>query len=376
MTRERGTGGISELKDRGLFVGRISLGYVDGKRQVKALYGKTKPEVRQKIEEFLENQNRPTPAISDETTGAFLGDWLERTVRLGTENATYEWYKANLRLYVLPHLGKIQLKDLSGDDIKGMLLGIWGNRPENLAKMRKAWVTIRAAINFALDEGKLQQDPLKSVKKMMRSNKKLQKLKKVMKTWDDTQARTFTEKASGDPLFAAYMLSLGGSMRAGEVLGLQAESIRWEENVVTVQHSQPEFGGILGPLKGTKTNSIRNVDLDPVTMEALKKHWIASGSPTTGYVFLNSNGRPHARSNLTRCFRRASRLAGVPRIRLHDLRHTSASLLLLAGTHVKVVQERLGHSTSKLTLDTYSHLMPTMQASAAAKLGDIFRKAA
>ena len=88
-----------------------------------------------------------------------------------------------------------------------------------------------------------------------------------------------------------------------------------------------------------------------------------------GLVFPNEIGRPIERGNLVRrSFQPILDRAGLPRIRFHDLRHTAATLLLSEGTHPKVVQERLGHSTIGVTLDVYSHVLPHMQREAAAKL--------
>ena len=89
----------------------------------------------------------------------------------------------------------------------------------------------------------------------------------------------------------------------------------------------------------------------------------------TGYVFTNENGEPIHPNRITVLFRREGTALGMPPVRLHDLRHTSASLMLSAGIHPKIVSERLGHSSIAITLDLYSHVIPGMQADAAEKLG-------
>lgn len=91
----------------------------------------------------------------------------------------------------------------------------------------------------------------------------------------------------------------------------------------------------------------------------------------TGYVFVRDDGRPVDPDRITHLFGVAVSACGLPRIRLHDLRHTAATLALGAGVHPKVVSERLGHSSIAITLDTYSHVLPSMQEDAAAKMGSI-----
>ena len=115
----------------------------------------------------------------------------------------------------------------------------------------------------------------------------------------------------------------------------------------------------------------RRVDLPAFAVAALREHrkrMLAEGHPGP-LVFCDSEGKPIRKSNLLRrSFFPLLKEAKVPRIRFHDLRHTAATLLLSQGVHPKIVQERLGHSQISLTLDTYSHVLPSMQKEAAAKL--------
>jgi integrase len=126
--------------------------------------------------------------------------------------------------------------------------------------------------------------------------------------------------------------------------------------------------------------SRRRVDLPQVVVEALKKHRAQSvreGFAKGPWVFCNSTGGPLRRTHFhVNHFKPLLDTADLPAIRFHDLRHTSATLLLAAGVHPKVVQERLGHSQIGITLDTYSHVVPTLQRDAASKLDAIVRPAA
>jgi integrase len=130
-----------------------------------------------------------------------------------------------------------------------------------------------------------------------------------------------------------------------------------------------------------KARSRRLITLDGSVVEALRAHRrrqleerlaVGPAWDDSGYVFVDEIGRPYHPARLRVMFERACRVAGVPQIRLHDLRHTMATTALRAGIHPKVVQERLGHSSIALTLDTYSHVSPTLQRAAAEKLGELF----
>lgn len=124
--------------------------------------------------------------------------------------------------------------------------------------------------------------------------------------------------------------------------------------------------------------SRRVVALDPGTVAALVHHLVAQDLERrraaavwekTGYVFVREDGRPLDPDRISHFFAVVSRDAGLPKIRLHDLRHTAATLALGAGVHPKIVSERLGHASIAITLDTYSHVLPSMQEDAAARVG-------
>jgi integrase len=127
--------------------------------------------------------------------------------------------------------------------------------------------------------------------------------------------------------------------------------------------------------KSANARSRRRIDLPQIVIEALKKHrqtMIDWGWSDTPWVFCNVRGGPQRRSHFhSSVFKPLLKKAGLPDIRFHDLRHTSATLLLSAGVHPKVVQERLGHSQISVTLDTYSHVLPTLQREAADKLDQV-----
>ncbi len=201
--------------------------------------------------------------------------------------------------------------------------------------------------------------------------------RKELRTLNAEEAQRLLEAAKGDRLEALLVLALTTGMRQGELLGLQWEDVDLKTGTVYIRRTLLELKGKL-TLGETKSGRNRRVDLPDIAVETLREHrkrMLAEGHPGP-WVFCDTQGGPIRKSNLTRrWFKPLLQRAGLPDIRFHDLRHTAATLLLTLGVHPKIVQERLGHSQISLTLDTYSHVLPSMQREAARKLDTLFESA-
>jgi integrase len=168
-------------------------------------------------------------------------------------------------------------------------------------------------------------------------------------------------------------------LRRGEALGLRWQDIDLEAGWLSVRRSLIPEGGQVAVHEPKTAHGRRVVALDPQTVEVLKAHaarQLDDQSATeswddTGLVFTNKDGQALHPWLVSRCFRAALKEAMLPDIRLHDLRHTHATLALQAGIHPKVVSERLGHATVAITLDTYSHAIPAMHEEAATRIAEL-----
>jgi integrase len=164
----------------------------------------------------------------------------------------------------------------------------------------------------------------------------------------------------------------------GELFGLRWCDVDLTAGTISVQNTLEELNGKLTLREPKTAKSRRRVELPQSVIDALHAHrksMVVEGHAAVEYVFCNPSGGPLRRSHFHQdCFKPLLTAAGLPAIRFHDLRHTSATLLLSAGVHPKVVQERLGHSQISVTLDTYSHVLPTMQVEAASKLDTYLKK--
>jgi len=189
------------------------------------------------------------------------------------------------------------------------------------------------------------------------------------------QVTIFLEAAKTERLEALFVLAITTGMRLGELFGLQWHNVDLDRGVVQVRHTLIDVVGKLELAEPKTQKSRRSIPLPSVATEALRKHrnmMVAEGLGDLPWVFCTPSGNPLRRSHFNAyTFKPLLAYAGLPDIRFHDLRHTSATMLLSAGVHPKVVQERLGHAQISVTLDTYSHVLPGMQREAAAKFDEM-----
>jgi integrase len=196
-----------------------------------------------------------------------------------------------------------------------------------------------------------------------------------MRVYDEAQARRLMAAASGHRLYALFVLALDTGMRQGELFALSWDDVDPSGGTLAVQRSLEEING-RQRLKEPKTGRGRRIELSAFAAGVLQQHRerMAAEGHAGAPVFCSAEGGYLRKPNfLRRVYRPVLERAGLPLLRFHDLRHTAATLMLLNDVNVKVVSERLGHASIQLTLDTYSHVLPSMQRTAAAKMDAFFR---
>ena len=208
--------------------------------------------------------------------------------------------------------------------------------------------------------------------------------RRQMKTWTPDQVKTFLAAEKDSREFPIWRLAVTTGMRRSEVLGLSWDSLDLEEGRLSIRQSLVNVNNVPTLQSDTKTASGRRlVNLDELTVSVLKKHQtsqyeerLLAGSAWNNehnLVFVSEIGEMLKPNRITRIFKTRVEDAGLPRIRLHDLRHTHASNALQAGIHVKVVSERLGHANIGVTLNTYSHTIPAMDEQAAELVASLYQ---
>jgi len=194
-----------------------------------------------------------------------------------------------------------------------------------------------------------------------------------MQTWDDFEVRRFLEAARSSPYYALFHTALFTGMRRSELLALQWRDVSIHQIQVSRSLHQLKDGSyVFTQPKSAKSR--RTIALAPSSVLTLTEHkerqqgaYAALGGPLQqdDLVFSTLDGRPLRPNTITRAWGTMATKAGLTPIRLHDARHTHASLMLKQGVHPKIVQERLGHASIQMTLDTYSHVAPGLQQAAA-----------
>ena len=318
-----------------------------------------------------------------QTVAEFAADWLtaiEPTLR----PATHYSYGRNLLLHVLPYIGSARLTAIDAGTLNTLYARLLaeGRRDQKAGEglsprsVRYVATIVHRMFKDAVRWGRLTRNPADAADPPKASATP----KPRMTTWTAKQLRTFLTATVSDRHHALYILLVTTGMRRGEALGLRWTDLDLDagrasivQTVIAVHHKTQL--GDPKTVKGTRT-----VDLDADTVRALRAHrtrqagerlQMGAGWTDHGLVFCHITGAPLHPERFTRTFVDRVRQLGLPLIRLHDLRHTWATLALESGVHPKVVQERLGHANISITLDTYSHVTAGLQADAAAKVAGV-----
>lgn len=364
MGKKRGHGqGSVTRRPNGKWLAQV---LVDGRRLSHTV--ETKREAERWIRETLFKAERGLlPAEAARVTVAqFLDRWLEAKAAQ-VRPKTLEQYRDFVRLHLKPALGRLRLSELRPDHLQGLYSQMLG-RGLAPKTVRLCHATIRAALNDALRWGLIARNPALAATPPRPARREL-------RVWSAAEARRFLEAVAGARFEAAYYLAIYCGLRIGEIAGLRWEDIDLEAGRLRVRRTLRRVAGqglVVGEPKSEAGR--RQVVLPGPVVEALRRRRLAqkeerllAGAAWTdsGYVFTTRTGGALDPQHLCDDFAERVAAAGLPRIRFHDLRHTCATLLLSAGVHPKVVQELLGHSQISITLDTYSHVLPTLQEQAA-----------
>jgi integrase len=312
-------------------------------------------------------------SLSGASLGRFLtGQWLlaiERTVRA----TTFVNYQGHVQNHLVPRLGTVPLSELSGTLINrlygDLLSGGRGHKGGCLSPttVRRIHATLHRALRDAVRWGLLADNPADRCDPPRSSADDVVE----MRTWDVPQLRRFLEMVKDDALYAVWHVLAMTGMRRGECLGTRRCDIDLDEGRLAVRQCLVAVSSQVRVSPPKTARARRVIALDPSTVEVFATQLASqTQGEGSGLVFANHQGGFLDPNSVSKRFARLVAVSGLPRIRLHDLRHTHATIALRAGVHPKIVSERLGHSTVALTLDVYSHAVPHMQREAALQIGD------
>jgi integrase len=373
-----GEGSIYEHRRNGKKVGYRGAYTVHTAEGPKRRYvsGKTREEVRRKLNKAM--ADRDGGLVFDAgnlTVGEYLERWLKDSVTGTVRQSTYERYEYAVRPHIKPALGRIELKGLTPAHVRRFYREKLeaGLAPATVHKMH---VVLHKALDQAVADGLIPRNATDALKLPRIHQDEIDPL-------TAEEAGRLIQAARGDRLGALYTLAIHTGLRQGELLALKWEDLDLEAGTLRVRRTLTRAGGKHALAEPKTKKSRRTVRLTAGAAAALRTHLqrqmdemerLGSLYRTGGLVFANEIGGIINPSNLrNRSFARLLKRAGLSKIRFHDLRHTCATLLLSENVNPKIVSEMLGHASIAITLDTYSHVLPTMQESAIRALEDALK---
>jgi len=310
------------------------------------------------------------------TLGEYLEDWLAacRSIRPNTVRD----YSVSIHKHIGPRLGNVRLQSVDRLQIRALYRKL-AESGLSEKTVHNVHICLHKALQDALDDGLLRRNPAE------RAHSK-PKDRPEMETWSADELAAFLTFTAQDRELVLYHVAAATGMRRGELLGLRWRDVDLKAAKLSVKQQYTRQGNGLGfgPPKSRK--SIRTIDVDQETIALLREQqerqrfdrraWGTGYRADLDLVFCRPGGSAEDPNVIGRRFaRRVRKLATVPQIGLHGLRHTHATLLLEAGVDVKTVSERLGHDTVQTTLELYGHVTHTMRSNAAARFGSLLNTA-
>lgn len=397
--RAKGEGSVFQRAD-GLWAVQIDLGYVNGKRHRPVKYARTQREAIALGKEMERRHHDGLPAIdSSQKLSGYLHWWLDNVVEVSDlAPRTKASYRAEVENHIIPTLGRHPLGRLQTKHVTEWMAAMAKEAEANAAQRREAdgdnakpfyegtpsrntrrirYAVLHRALNLAVDQGLIGRNPASAVQapRPERDPEKVHSL-----TIEEAQA--ILKAADKHRLRACWYVLVMMGLRRGEVLGLRWRDIDFNTSTLHINQTLSRVQG-LGLVFGTpKTDmSQRSCPIPLLALDVLKTHWAKQeiaraehgGWPDNDLVFVTASGKPIEPSNLGRMFNTVCKKAGHRHERLHNLRHTAATVMRVhGGADLLDVSRLLGHSSIRVTADMYGHTVPTVQEQIASRVSDAF----
>jgi len=302
-----------------------------------------------------------------------VGDWMDKWLQLylpNIESTTRDSYRDKIDNYIKPVLGSIPIKALKTDNVQSWINGLKsrGLAPKTI---RNAYNNLNAAIKKAVVLRMIPYNPCGGVE--------LPKMKKYQaNVYTATQVNNLLAVAANTDFYLAIAIAASTGVRRGELAALKWEHVDLTNKVIHIRENMVKAGTEILEKSPKSDAGRRDIsigsDVAALLSNAKMQYFIDKTEPgfkDLGYVVHKKNGDPYRPDAITKKWERFLEHHNLPHIRLHDLRHTHATLLIQSGVSPKVVQERLGHADINITLNTYTHVMPEMAQEAADKIDSL-----
>jgi integrase len=303
------------------------------------------------------------PRLARGTFGQYVDGWRPTIANLKPK--TRAEYESLLRAHLLPAFGGVQLGKITTDTVRGFIADI--ERRLSPARVRQAYQLLSMILKSAVESDHIAKSPCVGVRLPRGAKRKMRYL-------TAEEVERLAQAIGPEHETLVYLLAYGG-LRWGEAVALRRERCNLLKKAVDIQEAASDVGGKLyfGP---TKTYEDRTIPLPGFLVEKLARHLESVPSDPDALVFTTKGGQPLRGANWRkRVWLPALERASLEPIRIHDLRHTCASLLIDQGHSPKAIQAHLGHSSIVVTLDIYGHLYPEEREKIAAGLEEAYRAA-
>lgn len=333
---------------------------------------KTALELAKKIErrlalgDFDLQEKTQTPTFKE-----YAEQWLESFIKATRRHSTYERYRGILKGHVCPEIGTKRLDEIKRGDIRNLLLGLHkkGYSKSTICLVRDV---ISGPLGYAVDEELLPSNPVHGILRRLKLERS-RGIEVVPMTPEEVALFLRICRDSYPEYYHFFLCALRTGMRLGELLALEWGDIDWSSKFIQVQRSYKRER-----VEKTKTGKSRRIDMSDQLASALKqllterkKEALREGREAPRSVVFHRNGKHMEQNFIRRIYKRVLAKAGIREMRLHDTRHTFASLLLSNGESPVYVKEQLGHSSIQMTVDIYGHLIPSSNRHAVNKLDDL-----
>ncbi|MGI8757138.1 MAG: tyrosine-type recombinase/integrase [Acidimicrobiales bacterium] len=397
--RAHGEGSIFERAD-GRWSVQLDMGVVDGKRSRSTAYAASQAEAVQRLKEMQRKRDEGRPPLdSSQKLNRFVPWWLDNVIDLSNlADSTKASYRAEAEKHIIPALGEHSLARLQTQHI-ATWMGTMTKAAEEDAATKRAddgdtpkarydgkpsantrrirYAVLHRALNDAIDFGLISRNPASPVKAPRAERDETKVYALALE-----EAQAILKAATDHRLTAAWYILILMGLRRGEVLGLRWSDLDLTTGQMRIQQSLGRVKGKGLVFSAPKTaTSNRACPIPLVVLDTINTHWVEQeieraehgGWPDTDLVFVTATGNPIEPSNLGRMFQTVCKKAGHGHERLHNLRHTAATVMrVYGGADLLDVSRLLGHSSIRVTADMYGHTVPTVQEQIASRVSDVF----
>jgi integrase len=368
--REPGTGSLDKVTIKGQVYHRVRywMENAKGVRERKNLYAKTEVAVLKKLAALKKapTARRDAAKISlEQYLTTYFMPGMQTRVRVNTLTT----YGNAIRKHIVPRIGKARFATLEPSNVTAWLSEMAADKKVGPRAAQQAFMVLKRAYNYAVELELLDRHPFPSVKSPTAP-------KREQRILNAAQLQKLLNEAVSTPWYALLYLTVATSLREGELLGLRWSDLNFEDQYLRVNVAAVQTPKGLELAEPKTKASRRRVDLPEEAVAMLQEHKEQQNGPNPlGLVFPGGKGQIYDRANVKRALYRLLDNASLPRATFHSLRHAGNTLLAESGVSLKVLQARLGHATSKVTLDVYSHVSDDAGRRAADTIGSLLGKA-